>query len=201
MTKEVENFNRQELFNHFNSGENPFLILTTKIDVTSVVDYCKIHKNFYPTMGYIITKTVNDIENFKYRYKDNKIYYCDVINSNYTQMIGEDIGFFDVPYTDDYNKYIESFLDIQSKFINGEYNLFENVLDEIWLSCAPWFSFTGLIPPYNKENSIPQFIWDKYELVNGKYYINLMIMIHHGFADGSHIAKFIKLLNENIQKF
>ena len=124
MTKEVENFNRQELFNHFNSGENPFLILTTKIDVTSVVDYCKIHKNFYPTMGYIITKTVNDIENFKYRYKDNKIYYCDVINSNYTQMIGEDIGFFDVPYTDDYNKYIESFLDIQSKFINGEYNLF-----------------------------------------------------------------------------
>ena len=45
---------------------------------------------------------------------------------------------------------------------------------------------------------IPQFIWDKYENVDDKYLVNLMIIIHHGFADGFHIGKFITLLKENI---
>ena len=74
-------------------------------------------------------------------------------------------------------------------------------MNEIWLSCEPWFTFTGFIPPFDKEITIPQFIWDKYENIDGKYYIDLMIMVHHGFADGYHIGKFIELLNENIRVF
>jgi len=65
--KEITNFKRQALFNHYNSCDNPFIIITVKIDVTNVVEFCKTNKNFYGTLGYLITKTVNQIDAYKYR--------------------------------------------------------------------------------------------------------------------------------------
>lgn len=202
MIKEIKNFKRKELFDHYHSCDNPFIICTIPIDVTNVVKYCKEHKNFYATMGFLITKTVNQIEEFKYRYKGGKIYYCDIINSNFTQMYEDNtIGFFGFPYTNDFNQYIENYLETQNEFKKNKELITENNIDEIWLSCEPWFSFSSFIPPFDKKISIPQFIWDKFENVDGRYNLNLMIMIHHGFADGFHVAKFINLLKENIISF
>ena len=202
MIKEVENFNRKELFNHYHSFDNPFVICTTKIDITNLVNYCKIHKNFYATFGFIITKVANQIDAFKYRFKDGKIYYCNELKSSYAQMYEDKtIGYFGIPPTNDFNEYIKEFIDTQEKFLKEKRYSSESELNEIWLSCEPWFSFTSFIPPFDKEITIPQFIWDKYENIDGKYYIDLMIMVHHGFADGYHIGKFIELLNENIRLF
>ena len=47
-------FERTELFDHYHQNMNPFMIVTVPVDVTNVVNYCKIHKNFYATMGYLI---------------------------------------------------------------------------------------------------------------------------------------------------
>lgn len=200
MIKEIENFDRKELFNHYHSFDNPFLICTTRIDITDLVNYCKVHKNFYATFGFIITMTANQIDAFKYRLKDGKIYYCDELKSSYTQMYEDKtIGYFGIPPIYDFNEYIKKFLDIQNKFLNDKKYSSESELNEIWLSCEPWFKFTGLIPPFNKMITIPQFVWDKYESIGDKYYIDLMIMVHHGFADGYHIGKFIELLTENIK--
>lgn len=202
MIKEIKNFKRIELFNHYHKCDNPFVIVTTKIDVTNIVNYCRQHKNFYATLGFFITKTVNQIDAFKYRYSNGKFYYCDEIRSNYTQMFEDNnIGYFGLSAINDFNQYIEEFLKVQEIFLKDNKYSTESDLDEIWLSCSPWFSFTSLIPPFNKEVSIPQFIWDKYQCTNGKYYVNLMIMVHHGFADGFHIGKFITLLEENINSF
>lgn len=202
MIKEIENFKRKELFEHYNNCDNPFVIVTTKIDVTNIVNYCKKNKNFYATLGFLITKTVNQIDNFKYRYHDDKVYYCDEVKSNYTQMYADEtIGYFNVSFQNNYKEYINNFLEIQNKFLEDKNYSSENDLDEIWLSCSPWFKFTSLIPPFNKKVTIPQFIWDKYENIDGKYYVNLMIMVHHGFADGYHIGKFINILEDNIKEF
>lgn len=203
MMREVKDFKRKEVFEHFNRCDNPFIIMTTKIDVTNIVKYCKVNKNFYATLGFLVTKTVNSIEAFKYRYDENyNILYCDVVNSNYTDlMYEENIGFFDVPFKEDFKEYMDGYLSIKNKFLNDKYFKSESVLDVIWMSCFPWNTFNSLIPPFNKKVSIPQFIWDKYTLENDKYFINLMIMVNHGFADGLHIAKFIDLLNENIKNF
>lgn len=201
--KEIKNFSRKSIFDHYNSCDNPFLFLTIKVNVTNIVEYCKINKNFYATMGFIVTKVVNKIEQFKYRYKDGKIYYFDEIRSNYTQMYNDgNIGYFSLPYsTMNYTDYLKLFVKTQNEFLNKNSYTVTNNLDEIWLSCAPWFSFTSLITPYTKSIAIPQFTWDKYVCENDKYYINLAIMVHHGFVDGSHIGKFVKLLEEEIADF
>ena len=131
------------------------------------------------------------------RFANGKIYYCDIINSNYTQMHDDEIGYFSVPFISDIAEYTKTFLE-KEKLFKESSSLNEGSIDEIWLSCTPWFSFSSLIPPFNKDIPIPQFIWDKYELINDKYYLDLMIMTHHGFTDGYHINKFIELLQKNI---
>ena len=202
MISEVKSFGRKEIFNNYHTRTNPFIIITTKIEVTDIVNFCKENnKSFYATMGYLITKTVNGIGAFKYRYDKEKIYYCDKVNSNYTQMYDEDgIGYFDVSFNEKYSEYINNYENTYINFIKTKKSAEIN-LDVIWLSCTPWFSFSSLIPPFDKEISIPQFIWDKYERLDNKYYINLMVMVHHGFADGNHIGRFLYDLKVNVNKF
>lgn len=202
MINKIENFKRKEIFEHYHKCDNPFIISTIKVDVTNIVNYCKKHKNFYPTFGFLITKTANMMDCFKYRYKNENFYFCEELISNYTQMFDEDsIGYFNVPFIDDIDKYRNNFFNVQNKFIEDKNYSIDNVLNEIWISCIPWISFSSLITPFSKENLIPQFIWDKIVTIDNKHYVNLMIMIHHGFADGFHVGKFINLLEENIKNF
>lgn len=202
MIREITNFKRKELFEHYHKFDNPFIICTVKIDVTNIVKYCQKHKNFYATFAYAITKTANDIDAFKYRYKDGKFYYCDELKTNFTEMFKDNTtGYFGLPFNSNLEEYLENFKKNQKKFKEDNKYTNENTLNELWFSCTPWFSFTSLIPTYSKEITIPQIIWDKYENSNNKYYVNLMIVIHHGFADGYHIGEFIKLLEKNINEF
>lgn len=202
MRNVIKNFKRKELFEHYNKNTNPFAIVTTKINITKIVQYCKIKKHFYATFGYIITKTVNEIDNFRYRYENNEFILYDQIRANFTDMIDEEtIGFFSVPYQDSFEDFIKEYILKLDGLKQGKINDVEKNEDEIWMSCEPWFSCTSLIPPFHHDNTIPQFIWDKIEYCNNKYEVNLMIMVHHGFADGSHIGKFIHKLNENIDNW
>lgn len=201
MIKEIKNYKRMDIFNHYNECDSPFLILTIPVDISELVEYCKIHKNFYGTMGYAVMMAANKVDAFKYRYKDGKIYYCEPLRANYTQKLNDDIGYFPVKYNDNYEEYISDFLITQDKFYNDEKYILHDDLSEIWASCAPWFKFNSLVPPINKKVTIPQIIWDKYELKDGRYYIDIMIMIHHGFADGYHISQFLEELGKIIKKF
>ena len=200
--REIKDFERMELFNHFNDADNPFLYLTTEIDVTNVLNYCKVHKNFYATMGYILVKVLNMVDAFKYRVQDGKIYFCDRIKSNYTQKIDETkIGFFDLPDIDNYEDYIKEFRDRNNKLITEKNNVITEGIDCAWFSCFPWCQFTGIMTPYRKSLTIPQFIWDKFIEVNGRYKMHLMVMAHHGFVDGGHIGEFLLLLEKYISEF
>ena len=202
MMKEIENFERQELFNHYSDEDNPFIYITTKIDVTNLVNYCKVHKNFYATMGYVITKSVNAVDEFKYRVQDGKIYFCDRVKSNYTQKLNDHkIGFLDLPDIVNYDEYIKSYIERSDLLKKNQSNFMTEGIECVWLSCVPWFEFTGLITPFKKTTTIPQFIWDKFAEENGKYTLHLMIMAHHGFVDGWHIAKLLEQINNNIATF
>ena len=155
----------------------------------------------YPTIGYMITKTVNEFDAFKYRVEGNDIVKYDDVISNYTENIdGEIIYFFDVDYADNILDYNGIFINTREYAKNNKDNL-TYAKNEIWLSCAPWFSFNTITPPYNHDNTTPQFIWDKFNKENDKVTTNLMVMVHHGFIDGYQLGEFYKRLEENIYNF
>ena len=199
MKNEVKDFKRKELFDMYHERSNPFLFVTTKIDITNIVNYCKKHKNYYATIGYFILLAANELDCFKYRLENNKIYKYDDLRVNFVQMIDDDeIGFFGWDNKSSYKDFIKEFEQNQDKFFK-EKILYDSIDEgEVWFSCTPWFEFSSLVVPFDKNITVPQFIWSKFIEENDKVYTNLMIMVHHGFADGNHVGKFLKLLNEKI---
>ena len=200
--KELKNFERKKLFDYYNSKDNPFLFVVTEIDVTKVLSVTKkLKTSFYASMGYLVVTALNQIENFKLRFCNGKFFCCDNLNSNYVQMLNEnEIGFFAFAHTENYFDYIKNFKTAQKDCLSGK-QVAKNSNEEVWLSCVPWFQFTGLITPFQKTQTTPQIIWDKYEKRGRKFFLHIMIMAHHGFVDGFHVSKFVENLKNNILNF
>lgn len=199
-----ENFSRRELFELYNSRQNPFSFVTTKLDVTNVYNYCKEHGNHYATFGYIIAKAMNMIPEFTYRYENENFYKYDQINPNFTQQFANGtIGFFTVTMKDEYEEFIKEFKTTEQQFLESGKSIEnpDSSRAEVWLSIEPWFNFTGLVTPFDKSIAIPQVIWDRYSIEENKCYIDLMIMSHHGFVDGSHIGEFINNFIDIVSNF
>lgn len=196
---EIEDFSRKNLFDHYNDMDSPFIIMTVPIDVTNIVEFCKMHKHFYATMGFIIGKAINEIEAFKYRVKDGRFYYVSKVSPSFTERVDNNLGFFECDSTK-YEAFINEFVDKKCKL--GKYdNCTEDRLDVVWLSCFPWASFSSLVSPHDKSITIPQLIWDKYVFKDGRYTCNLMIMVHHGFADGYDVGNLVEKINCYIDNF
>lgn len=198
--KEVrEDFKRKELFDWYGTKTNPFIIVTTKLDITNIYNLGKKYQCCYGSIGYFLVRALNRVNEFKYQYKEGKIIKYDIVHPNYTQMLDDGtIGFFDVPLTDDYETFIEDFKRIEKDFKESKKSIVNDEIGSIWLSCIPWFHFSGLIPPFDGNVGIPQLIWDKFDFIDGRCYVNLMIMAHHGFVDGFHIGKLINEMEKEI---
>ena len=93
---------------------------------------------------------------------------------------------------DNYFKAKEHFLNSKDLDVNNEHG-------EIWYSCVPWFNFSQVLTPFNKKVTIPQLIWDKFMFENDKVYVNLMIMVHHGFVDGFHLKEFLQTFEDIVK--
>ena len=75
----IDDYERKEIFQQFNNEDNPFIYITIKLDVTNVYNYCNQYKHHYATMGYLIGKTVNEVDSFRYRLVDDKIIQYDKV--------------------------------------------------------------------------------------------------------------------------
>ena len=195
-------WNRYETFTHYDSRTNPFLIISTTIDITNIYEYSKRHcLSMYATVGYFISKTANEFEGFKIRKENDEFVLYNNIIPNFTESInGENVYFFDVDFDEDLNKFNEEFNKLRDIY-KKQGIVFKCKPNEIWMSCAPWFSFNTITPPYSHDLLIPQFIWDKFNKDNNKVTTNLMVMVHHGFMDGYQLGMFYKKLEENIRNF
>lgn len=205
--KKIINFdkwNRKDLFNHYDICTNPFMIVSTEIDITNVYNYAKEYNlSMYASFGFYILNTINSFDGFKYRKEDDKLVLFDKVNANFTDSIdGKDIFFFSVEANDDLISFNNDYRTIKSNYIENNKKYVEKKynINEVWLSCTPWFSFSSVTPPYNHDNYIPQFIWDKFKKCDNKVTTNLMVMVHHGFMDGYQLGKFFNELQNNIDQ-
>ena len=197
----IDKFKRKNTFDYYNLRTNPFLIVVNKIEITNLIKYCKIYKSHYAVIAYAIHLAINELDNFKYRVENGNFTYYKKLNLNFVQNIGDDIAFFAVKNEKKLANFIKNFHEINNKVKTNKQSYPNKNQGEIWYSCTPWFNFTSIITPFDKTATIPQIIWDKFIYENNKVYVNLMIQIHHGFADGSHIGKFFQILEEKIKDF
>lgn len=200
MKRLITDFTRKAEFESFNSQTNPFVMVTTKIDITNIYKMCQTKKHYYATIGYYLTKAMNQVEEFKYSYKDGSFYKSDTIHPAFTDITkNHKIGFYSCHLKDNLDDFLIEFDETKRQFLEGTY-VREKIDDTtVWLTCEPWYHYSGLVPTFDKNITNPQLVWDKFEITEDAVFINLTIIMHHGFVDGYHIGKFIDSINKEIE--
>lgn len=202
---ELSTWKRLPQYEFFKTFEQPFFNVTANIEVTKLYDHCKAKGlPYFYTMLHTLLKTIQSIPEFKYRIHKGEVLEYDTINTGVT-ILQEDQNF--IYGTLDYHQNLTTFIhksqvaiNIQKKEKGFVPHTEPNV---VYVSSLPWISFTGFqhAQKFNKEDSIPRFVFGKYFKEGGQVKMPLSVAVHHALADGFHAGQLFEFLQESLDAF
>ena len=162
----MNEWKRKDVFEFFNNFEDPYAGIITPIEITIITNYIK-NKNISITemISYIILKSVNEVEDFKYCLEDGNVYKYDKINLSLTVLNSQNIMQYTnvIEYDADINKFLKTF---RKEKHDAELECKEPEqlsANKIYISCLPWFRVISIKhPSYLKEiDSVPRITWSQ----------------------------------------
>ena len=198
--------NRKTQFEWFNSFINPTYGMDVELDVTKLVKFSKETKtSFFINFLYILTYSLNSIEEFRLRYVNNEVRLYKEIMPTYTvKCIDGTFNNARHEYTSDYKLfYKRAHKSVEEAKVNtnhsGSYND-ETYYDDFYFSCLPTLNFTSMTHPipYNDKSSmsVTRALWGKYHLVSDKYLMTLNLTVSHALVDGFPLAEGFNKVSE-----
>lgn len=110
----LKTWKRGELFRFYIETLRNVMSMTVDIDVTALIEYVHAHGlKFYPAMMWVVTKAINQREEFKYGWdKEGKLIHWDYISPYYADFHKEDEQFVKLvtEYSDDLFEFHARFL-------------------------------------------------------------------------------------------
>jgi len=195
---DVNNWNRKEYFEFFTKFDDPNTGIVANIDCTVAYANAKaLNESFYTYYLYKILKAVNSTEAFKYRIENGEVYRYDTIHCSST--VGRDDNSFGYSFFlyDEDRKIFKSNVESETERIKRSTGLMlsEETArpDVIHFSALPWVSFTSLkhATNFSGHNGVPKISPGKIFRSEGRLLMPVQIEVHHGLADGFHIAQLI----------
>ena len=190
-----ENWSRKEYFEHYFSNVPCTYSMTTKLDITKIIES---KKKLYPAMLYYLTTIVNRHVEFRIAFnKDNELGAYDEMLPCYTIFHKDTETFSNLwtVYCKDYEEFYKMYENDLRQYGNqkgmfGKPDVPDNCFT---VSMIPWVSFEGFNLNLQKgyDYLLPIFTMGKYYEENGRILLPLAIQVHHAVCDGFHVCRFI----------
>lgn len=199
---DLNRWDRRELYEHFSRLKMPHYAVAAYIDVTRLLDYKrKKHLSFYLSLIYLVTKSLNSIEDFRLRIQNGRVVLYERLETNFTHKHPEEhlFRYHTAPLEGTLPEYVEK----TAAAIAAQTTLFGGLGDipnVAYCSCAPTLDATALTNPgmENPDDAIPRINWGKYVLRDNRWMLNVTVTTNHRFIDGYHIGKFFEVLQKEI---
>ena len=206
------NWDRKEIFDAFYGYT---YAMTVQLDMTELYEGMKARSyKFYPLICWLITKTVNSDQDYRYGKADGKIGYYDQMNTSYTLRRSEKPHLFThmvTEYNEDFAVYYQQFLaDKQKAEDTDRLYYYEDARPySVDVSTTPDTSFSALsfsIPSsfYQRGGDnmrfTPFITVGRFYKKDGRVLVPVTGSFHHAVNDGYHAEKFFRLLQKNITK-
>ena len=207
---DINTWGRKSQYENFIKYTNPTFSLTTRLDVTDLVTYCKSKdKSFFSCFLYILSKSVNSVPEMRTRIVDGKPVSYDVVNPSYVVIRPDEVIVtcmteYGEDFTSFYNRSRQDIALKKSSVSEGPFESHDRS-DVIYISCIPWMDLVSVINPYNfnnvEQSSIPRITWGKFTKNGfGRYEMGFDISVHHALIDGYQVTKVVaemsKMLND-----
>lgn len=192
---DISTWNRKEHFEFFCKFEEPFFGTTIQFDCTKA--YAKSKELGVSFFAYYLHKTLvaaNNIENFRYRIENGKVFIYDKINVSSTILRDDKtFGFSEVEYDENLAGFIENY-NTEAIRVQNTTGLFsrEHGQNIIHFSAVPWINFTSISHSrsFTFPDSCPKFSFGKMTTENNKKFMSMSVHVHHGLVDGYHLGLF-----------
>ena len=199
---DMENWDRREFYEHFINEVVCSYSVTVNLDITNLRD-----ARLYPAMIWLLTKTVNEMPEFRTSLTKAGLGIYDSMHPMYTVFNKENKNFSGIwsYYSEHYMEFLKNYDEdvcvySKSKRYAPKDGTPENSFN---ISMVPWLEFTSCnLNVYDDGKFLlPIFTMGKYFERDGKRLLPLAIQVHHAVCDGYHVGMFVELLQTNIIRF
>ena len=143
---DIEKWNRKTQFKFFKNYEDPFFNITANLEVLELYNYCKQHNlSFSLACIYMALKAINEITEFKLRFKDGDVYVFDEVHIGST-ILNDDNTFSFCYFQNqtsifEFDKSGKNLVESHKK--GAKFEPKEAAIDVVHCTTLPWVSFTG----------------------------------------------------------
>ena len=202
---DIETFPRRKHFEYFCSLQYPYVGITSNLDVTQLIRFCKERRySFFLTFLHIVALAANETREFRQRIYNNGIIEYDFCSTSHVELLDNGTYCYcrlnhDMPL-EEYMAYARNGRKLAREKVCVEDD--ESVRGMYFISSVPWLHYSALIQPVaGGEESNPRITWGKVQKdFNGRDQMPVTVLAHHGLVDGVHIAQFYQNVEKKIQE-
>jgi chloramphenicol O-acetyltransferase type A len=199
---DIASWPRKEFYEHFINEVVCSYSLTVNLDITALKG-----ERLYPAMIWLLTKTVNEMPEFRTSLTEEGLGIYDSMHPMYTVFNKENKNFSGIwsYFSEEYAEFLRSYdADAREYSKSTRYAPKEGTPPNSFnISMAPWTTFTSFnINVYDEGKFLlPIFTMGKHFEQDGKRLLPLAIQAHHAVCDGYHIGLFVEKLQKHIDNF
>ena len=203
-TIDLNAWSRGNLFQFYIDKMRIVMSLTVDIDVQNLKLYSKkTGIPFYPLMLWVVSKVINNHDEFKYSWdNEGNLIRWDYVSPSYTDFHNNDENFTKMvtEYSDDLTEFYGRVMADRERYKNDRAMLDNQPLNFFDVSCLPWVRYKHFDVHVFDEGKFlaPVVTWGKYEQTEDKLLMPLTMNIHHAVADGFHLSRFFNEVQELI---
>ena len=199
---DIENWERKEFYEHFINEVVCTYSVTVNLDITNLKG-----QRLYPAMIWLITKTVNEMPEFRTSLRKDGLGIYDSMHPMYTVFNEQNKNFSGIwsYFSDNYKEFLKNYEEDSGKYSNStRYTPKDGTPENSFnISMLPWIGFTSVnINVYDEGKFLlPIFTMGKFTEREDKRLLPLSIQVHHAVCDGYHVGLFVEKLQEKINNF
>ena len=192
---DLSTWERRALFELFNAYSEPYHSVCVRVDCTETLAYAKEHGlSVFLSLLHRSLMAANRTESFRLRVVDGAVWSFETIHGG--SAVGRPngtIGFAHYVYRPGLREFVSG-ATVEMERVRGRSDLErydgQNI---IRYSVLPWFDFTSLshARDFVARDSAPKITFGKITEAGGRRTMPVSIHVHHGLADGSHVAEFM----------
>lgn len=201
---DMETWARRPLFELFNAYSEPYHGVCLRVDCTETFRFAKENRmSVFLALLQRSLVAANRTESFRLRVVDGAVCLFETIHGgSAVARTNGTIGFGHYAYRPELMDFVRE-ASAEVERVKGRSDL-ERYAGQniIRYSVLPWFDFTSLshARDFNARDSAPKITFGKITEAGGRCTMPVSIHVHHGLADGSHVAEFVQHFEEFLAK-
>lgn len=197
---------RREALALFRRFQKPQYSVTARIDVTAILARKAQEPGFsgYLACVHAAGGGLHAVPELRCRIRGERVFIHDRLRLSPTlQFTDGRLGFTYLDWQPDFATFAPAArAEIRATLARGEMEPgIEGDDDVAFLSCQPWLDFTAFDNPvFDADDTIPRVCWGRYTRDPvGRWSMAVALQVHHGLADGAHVARFFAAMQAAAQ--